>query len=137
MTKSLFRVILIVSTVLGLTAGTIDLIFPSLLPESYLAVQSAMDEIMPIFPGILMLSIFTPLYIISIVGLYRFRHWAPLLAIVVTALSIAVTPFFGPYMMSGLAFSLDEIASYLWGVVLILTYLPPYRVWFAKSSDAK
>ena len=137
MTRSHFRLLLILSLVVGLAGGFIDLVIPSLIPESFRAAQEVEDGTASMFQLLLSLAVALPalfVYLASLFGLYQFRPWAPRVAIVGTALTLVVFPLVGAHTQSGLAQSLSYLASYLWGAVLLFACTSPGNAWFAAYS---
>ena len=136
-TQSHFRVLLILSLVVGLAGGFLDLVIPSLIPESFHAAQEVGDGTASMPQLLLSLAVAVPallIYIASLFGLYQFRPWAPRVAIVGTALTLVVFPLVGAHTQSGLAQSLSYLASYLWGAVLLLACTSTSSAWFAAHN---
>ena len=139
MTQSHFRLLLILSLVVGLAGGFIDLVVPSLIPEGFRAAQEVEDGTTSMFQLLLSLAVALPallVYLASLFGLYQFRPWAPRVAIVGTALTLVVFPLVGAHTQSGLAQSLSYLASYLWGAVLLIACTSPGNAWFTAPSVA-
>lgn len=61
----------------------------------------------------------------SYVGMFFFKAWARMLALVTTIISIALLPFSGPALSSAAEQTLFETSNILWGVILALAYWSP------------
>ena len=125
--------LLVLSLLIGLAAGFVDLVVPSLVPESFRGAQEAEDKTISMAHLVLTLAVALPAlvaYLASLFGLYQFRPWAPRVAIVGTALTLLVFPLIGTQTQSGLSQSLSYLASYLWGAVLVFACTSPWSTWF-------
>lgn len=138
MNASRFRLLLAASLVLGLLAAFIDQALPQLLPTAFRdvnAAQQAAAAEQPMAWYMLVLAVLCIGGLIATVyGLFRFRRWAPWLAVAGSALTVFVTPVMGPLAQSGLAMGLGYASSYLWGAVLVLCFVPPIRPLFARRE---
>ena len=125
------------SLLLGALGGFLDLVVPSLLPDALRIAQEEYDASVPT-PSLLIGLVFglpgAGLALVSTYGLYRFRRWAPRLAVIGTALTVLAWPALGFSGQSGLAVALSYLASYLWGGVVMLSYVAPYRSWFTDDG---
>lgn len=138
MTRTQFRFLLIASVVVGLVAVFVDLLIPSLVSDAYQAAQNSELESMSLtrfLTSIALVLVGAMLYIASVYGLYRFRSWAPRTAVASTALLLLACPLMGTFAQSGVVTALFELASYLWGAVLVLGYIPAFKDWFARPAD--
>jgi len=136
MTQFHFRILLALSLLVGLAAGLVDLVVPSLIPESFRSVQEAEDKTTSTSDLLLILAVAIPalvVYLVSLFGLYQFRSWAPRAAVAGTALTLLVFPLIGTQTQSGLSQSLSYLASYLWGAVLVLSCTSPWSAWFTSK----
>ena len=128
MSASQFRTLLVASIAVGIVAGGLDLVFPALVPNGFHDAQKVQDDAISSM-GLLMIAVLIilafVLLIASTYGLYKFRRWAPRLALVSTAVALLIGPFMGAFAQSGYSISLSYMASYLWGAVLVLIYVPP------------
>jgi hypothetical protein len=70
----------------------------------------------------------------SLVGLLRFRRWSRPLALSATVGNVALMPFFGPVVDSGLANALYHLSSMLYGGVLAAAYFSPAAEWFRGGA---
>ena len=137
MTKSQFRTLLLLSLGVGFAGGLLDLVVPSLITETFREAQEAHDSELSLARLLVAAAISLPglsLVLIATYGLYKFRHWAPRLGLIGTAVTLLAWPTFGAGVQSGLAASISYAASYLWGASLVLAHVSPYKAWFAKPS---
>jgi hypothetical protein len=138
MTKFQYRIILLLSLFLGTLGGFLDLAVPSLIPDALRVAQEEYDAGLPTPRLVIGLVFGLPgagLALISTYGLYRFRRWAPRLAVVGTALTLIGWLGLGFSGQSGFAAAFSYLASYLWGGCVMLCYAAPYRSWFIDSVD--
>lgn len=77
--------------------------------------------------GVLML-----MTLIGLVGLFLFKAWARPLSVSATAFAFLLQPLMGASVFSGIEFTLIEIESTLWGVILALSYSSPIRDRFGR-----
>ena len=131
MSRTHFRLLIIASVVVGLVGSFVDLLVPTLVPDAYQAAQKTEEDSMSLTRLLAALAVALPglsFYFASVYGLYRFRSWAPRIAVVGTALILLAYPLFGTFAQSGVAVSLSYLASYLWGALLVLGYAPTYKM---------
>lgn len=125
---SLFRFLIVMSIVLAVCGALIDGVFPNLLPEQFRQAQEAMVSADFRAQDLLLFIVGPPIFvaaIVSTVALYRFRPWAPRLALYVTIGGIAIYPILDAQVMSSWSMLLTETSVLLWGVVLAMSFLPP------------
>lgn len=137
-TPSLFRKLLLLSIILPAIGIFLDVVFPNLIPQPLYQAQQEVDQSVSSNEFIVLLLISIPIIIvniISVVGLFRFRPWAPRIAIIATLLSFAIYPLLGYSLSSGWAQALIDFSTMLWGVVLTLTYCSPIRKRFAHRRS--
>jgi hypothetical protein len=137
MTTSHYRALIIAFVFFGLLGGALDLIFPALIPAEFRQLQEAHDNALStmnilLFAGLGLVGGVCAL--VSTYGLFRFRPWAPRLAIWGTILALACWPFAGAYAQSGLAIATSFLASYLWGAIVVLAYVGPMSVQFNRRD---
>jgi hypothetical protein len=133
MTIRQYRLLLTAFLVVGIAGGALDLVFPALLPEEFQVAQKHHDE--GLSDGLTFLFTIVGVCtlgfgVASIYGLYRFRPWAPRIALVTTVLAVVVWPFGGAFAQSGAAIGLNFLASYLWGAAVVLAHVPPLNSLF-------
>lgn len=137
MTPRIYRTLLLASLAFGIIGAVFDSVVPSALPEAFSQAQEAYDTSQE-SSSFLLLGVAGLVLLItgvaSFVGLYRFRSWAPVLAIVTTVLAIPITILIGPTAMSGWAMTFEELSSMLWGAVVVLPYLSPLKERFARAD---
>jgi hypothetical protein len=134
----LFRALLLASVTTGLFGSSLDLIFPSLIPET---IGKAFDELPA--PPILSLFAAGALFLVTfggmiaaVVGLYLFQPWARQLALWMTALGLLFHPLFGVSLQSGLAQMLLDVSTLLWGAVLAMSFVSSLSNRFAAREDS-
>jgi hypothetical protein len=122
---TLFRALLLASVATGLAGSFIDLVFPSLIPESLSAAFDALPETPA--PAVFGASVLVLLTfggtVAAIVGLYHFQSWSRPLALVMSLLSLLFFPLLGASIASGWSSLLLEISATLWGAVLAMSYV--------------
>jgi uncharacterized membrane protein (DUF2068 family) len=137
MTKSQYRTIVLLSFTLGLIGAFLDFVIPSLIPEAIRKAQAEHDAAMSMtrqFIGVLFIFGGVGLSWIAIYGLYRFRRWAPRLAVVGTVISLFALPVFNFTSQSGFASAFISLSTSLWGAAVVLCYVNPYREWFQVEA---
>jgi urea transporter len=137
-TPSLFRKLLLLSIILAVIGILLDIMLPNLIPAPLYQAQEEVDQAAWSTEFIVLLLIISiPVIIvniISVVGLFFFRPWAPRIAIIATLLSFMIYPLLGYSLSSGWALALTDFSTLLWGVVLTLTYCSPIRKRFAHRK---
>ncbi len=137
MSTSQYRLLLIASLVFGIISAAIDPLFPTLIPESMHQAQEAYEASLSVLGALSFLSITIlgfVLFVVSFYGLYRFRSWAPRLAVIGTAVLLLAVSFSGPLAQSGLAIAFSYLSSYLWGAAIFLAYVHPMRSHFRSNG---
>ena len=137
MNSTQFRILPGLSIVLGVIGGAVDFLFPSLLAESFREAQKAHDEslaqgrtIFVLVAALATLVLLPP----TAYGLYAFRSWAPRLAVLATAVALALVIAAGAFAQSGWAIALSYLSSYLWGAVLLLAFISPISAKFQRHE---
>lgn len=133
MTTNRYRALIIAFVFFGLLGGALDMLFPSLIPTEFRHLQDAHDNALPtmnvlLFAGLGLVGGICAL--VSTYGLFRFRPWAPRVALWGTVLALACWPFAGVCAQSGLAIATSFLASYLWGAIVVLAYVGPISAQF-------
>jgi hypothetical protein len=117
--------LILASIAIGIGGALIDLMIPSALPS---VLSQALDEYSETLPEseLLVIGIASIILllvgIVSTIGLYFFRPWAPLLTVLVTVIAYPFTVLIGPTVISGWTMALMDLSTMLWGAVLALTY---------------
>ncbi|WP_298207492.1 hypothetical protein [Acidovorax sp.] len=138
MTKSHYQAVLLSSLILGFMGVAVDFAVPSQIPEGIRNAESAHFAEMSLprlLFGVTLSLTSIALVLVATYGLYRFRHWAPRLAVLGTATSLLAGLAGGLYVQSGIAAILTFVASYAWGASVVLAYAQPYRAWFGVSNQ--
>jgi formate-dependent nitrite reductase membrane component NrfD len=137
MTVGYFRLLVVVSLIIGIIGGTVDLVFPALMPEPIQQAQelqnSALSMARVFFVGGLAFVLLI-LLIPCFYGLYMLRPWAPRLSLIVSVLSLVVVVASGTYAQSGLALAMSYLGSNIWGAVLVIALCPPFNAHFKRRD---
>lgn len=137
MSQSLFRSVLVASVVLSFAGSFCDLVFPGLVPASLRDADDALIDslsrqfVITMAAGAVFIVI---AQIVSTVGLFLFRPWAPGVAVIASLLVLAFWPVIGYQLYSGWATALLDLSNMLWGGILALVYFSPVRDWFKKDQ---
>jgi len=138
MTVGYFRLLVIVSLIIGIIGGAVDLAFPVLVPTAFHQAQELHDSARStarIFfiagAGFVLLLLLLPCFY----GLYMLRPWAPRLSLIFSALALVVVVIAGTYAQSGLAIAMSYLGSYLWGAVLVIALCPPFNAHFKRRDN--
>ncbi|WP_076592111.1 hypothetical protein [Herminiimonas arsenitoxidans] len=139
MTVQYFRLLLIVSFVIGVIGGGIDLVFPELLPEKFHEAQGQYAQYDTFSTSFLLFLIGSAIAIfvvaiVSFYGLYRLRPWAPRLSLVFTSLALLFLVFAGPSAQSGIAVAACYLSSYIWGAVIVFAFFAPFNAHFRRGN---
>lgn len=78
-----------------------------------------------------LLMAFIVAVIVGLVGLFKYKARGRSLSLYTTLAGLAISPFLGSSLSSGLETSLSEAATMLWGVILALSYFSPVSKRFA------
>lgn len=128
---------LLFSFALGLVGAFLDFAIPSLVPSVILKAVQEHDAAMSMtrqFIGVLLIFAGVGLSWLAMYGLYRFRRWAPRLAVVGTVISLLALPVFNFTSQSGFASAFISLSTSLWGAAVVLCYIDPYRAWFEGEA---
>lgn len=138
MTVRHFRLLLTASLLISIFAGCLDLLFPALLPESIRQAAEA-ESLLISTPRVIAMGILATVLVALMVvvyyGLYRLRPWAPKWALWSTILSFPLVIFGDTVIQSGFASVALYVASYCWGAVLTLVFLPPFSHQFKRKES--
>ncbi|MDO5086896.1 MAG: hypothetical protein Q4D74_04715 [Comamonadaceae bacterium] len=136
---SLFRALVLSSWLASLAAALLDVLWPSLLPPSWLALYESAElpwmpasgeppVLMLALPGALLLAL-----VAAAVALCRFQPWGRRVSLWGTLLMLPLAAWLGPLMMSGPALALLELSGMLWGAALALAYASPLATRFQRT----
>jgi hypothetical protein len=134
---TLYRTLLVMSIACALLGGAIDSLVPELIPVSIREAQEALEETGLTTQDIGLIVVGLPYlaaFAICAVALYRFRRWAPRLALYLTIASLLIYPFAGVTVASEWSQLFIEASAVLWGAVVAIAHLPPLRERFAATS---
>jgi hypothetical protein len=136
MNAILYRAILAASLVVGLLAVAADMFLP--VNDAFRDAQQAHEASLS---GVRLLAIAVTtvigslLLVASTYGLFTFKRWARRAALTCTVLSLLLVAAVGTFAQSGVSASLSYLGSYLWGAVVVLTYVPPIAPLFEKHES--
>ena len=135
--ESRFRGLLVASLILGLLGGFLDLLVPTLIPPELVAAHEAFEDSDLAMSAAVTFGVASVVLVVgglvSLYGLWFFRRWGPQLAVGLTVLAYLVYPFLGYNLSSGIASTLTDISTLLWGIVLAMAFLPPLRERFSAE----
>ena len=135
MTAASFRVLVVASIALELLGAVIDLLLPSLIPQS---ITSAVDGL-PLssafenywFIGFVL--VYALAMLVASVGLIFFRRWARAICFWGSLAGFALYPLVGPMVYSGLSLAMQDLSSIMWGAVLAIAFFSPLRKQFSPG----
>lgn len=136
MPQRTFRFLLVTSLILGVSGFFLD----SVLSNTTLEYLSPFQDIAPTHSlslrvtGALLALLAYTLQIIASVGLYLFRSWSRVLALVAIAMGSWAAPLVGYSVKSGAALSLMDFSTVLWGGVIAMAYYSPLRRKFIERG---
>jgi hypothetical protein len=134
MNRKHYRIALVTSLVTGFCGVGLELIFPELLSEQLRKANELQAETAATWQ-LLAASIAGGVSFIwslaSVYGLYQFRAWAPKSALASSGLGIVAVALMGSVAQSGATSAFSMVASYLWGICILLPFIEPYSSWFA------
>lgn len=138
MTPSLaFRLLVILSIVLGFASMGVDLLTDLVSPELTNTIEKeSMLGVMETHPFIL-LAILLPWIIaalVGVIGIFLFKRWGRTLSLYSTAIGFLIVPFLGSVASSGLSYALDQASFTLWGAVLAVAYFSPISELFKVEN---
>ena len=81
---------------------------------------------------ITLITVGSALWVTGIVGLFRFKRWGRSLSLYLTAVGLALTPFLGASLYSGVEEVLMDVASMLCGAILAISYFSDINKRFAR-----
>ncbi|MEE4192250.1 MAG: hypothetical protein V2I66_11775 [Halieaceae bacterium] len=105
----------------------VSYMFQGLLPTELLEFQRKEYEEVPSTFDSMMALVSLPVivaHLVSAIGLWKNRHWAPRLFLLSTLGLLLLSPFLGPYIESGLSQTVGSISSLILGALLALLILP-------------
>lgn len=138
-TKSRFRWLVTTSVVAAVLGGVASLVGESSLPPPLRHYVAEYYESDLTTKDLAIACVAIPLVIAvvySIVGLYRFWPSARPLTVGAMIAGLALQPFFGPTVDTGLATALYNASTLLTGVIIAIVYLTSAREWFL-ATDAQ
>jgi hypothetical protein len=138
MTRQGFRRLFIISWLVGLTAVAVSMLTVSYLPPDLRDYVEAQSNAEPTTKDWVVFTVGVCLligYIITSVGLYRFRAWAKTLFLPMNIIALLMMPLYGPSVMTGWASAFNCLNCLVGGGVLFLVYLSPVGQMFGTDGD--
>ena len=138
MSTAVFRLFVVLSFLLPVVAMGVDVLFPTLISRAL--TEAVQAEAVPLFLDSWWFIVVTIALVAAAlagsVGMLLFKRWARSLSLWSTAFVLVYLPFIGTIVESGLAASLYEASSMLWGAALAAAYLSTLRHRFGDVVDA-
>jgi hypothetical protein len=133
-----FRCALVASWAFVVIGVLVDILFPSLIPptisEEFASYTPPAFDAVPLVVLVIGMIILTLLTLVITIGLFRFKSWAPRLAVYLTIVTLVVYPFAGAIVESGWSAAALDLSTMLWGAVLAAAHLPPLAERFSSSG---
>ncbi|HEY8900619.1 MAG TPA: hypothetical protein VIM61_09425 [Chthoniobacterales bacterium] len=135
---TILRISLIASMILAVVGSLIDMAFPSLLSpflQEHLKKQmeaefSSKDIIFAILAIPLCI-----LLLASYIGLFFWKNWARYLYLVLGVIAYFLSPFLGDQVYSGVAFTLYDLSTAIFGFILALLFFSPLVTRFTPKAE--
>jgi len=129
MSTAIFRLFVVLSFLLPVVALGVDALFPTLISQALTeAVQAeAVPPFLESWWSIVVTVVLIAAALAGSVGMLLFKRWARSLSLWSTAFVLLYLPFIGSIVESGLAASLYETSSMLWGAALAAAYFSTLR----------
>jgi hypothetical protein len=129
MSTAVFRLFVVLSFLLPVVAMGIDALFPTLISRPLTeALQAEVSS--PFLESwwvVVVNVVLVAAALAGSIGMLLFKRWARSLSLWSTVLVLAYLPFIGSIVESGLAASLYEASSMLWGAALAAAYFSTLR----------
>ena len=135
--KGFLRTLIVAEIALVIISVVVSLLTESSLPEPLRAFLKAEFEAEITVRAMTMIIATIPLFVLmlgSSIGLFFFWRPARILYLIVTAVGLLLTPFFGPYVDAGWGSTLEEAATIVSGVILALIYFSPLKDLYEKPA---
>ena len=137
-TPQAFRKFVGASLLLGICSVIVPLSTESLLHQDLQSFLDAQIEADVTGPDVVLMIVglcAVAMLIVSYVGLFKIKKWGRFLFLVSNSLGLAVTPFIGPVIYTGIASMLAYASAILAGVVITLCYFTPVFQKQATEQD--
>jgi hypothetical protein len=139
MTSNRFRLFLALSMISAIAAMALEILFqasvPTQLNESINGLPGQPADL-KILIGLLLAIVSAVMSIISAIGMYAFKLWAPKLALNSTFLAGLAIMLSGAGLANQATSTLTYASTVLWGSVLAIAHTPAY-IGYAKSAAKK
>lgn len=138
MSRTAFRVLLIVHVCLCVFGGIMDFATQSMLPDPLLyyleqEAQTPLTEFQALL--VLFLLVLFAALITAWIGLWRFWRWAPRLYLGTLVAAIVLQPVLGPSVQTGWASALYDAGSVSGGALMAGVFLTPLRDEFSAHDE--
>ena len=136
MSTAVFRLFVVLSFLLPVVAMGIDALFPTLISRGLTEAVQA-EPIPPFLESwwfIVVTVVLVAAALAGSIGMLLFKRWARSLSLWSTVFVLAYLPFIGSIVESGLAASLYEASSMLWGAALAAAYFSTLRQRFGDAG---
>ncbi len=135
MTKKTYKILLGISVLLCLLL-LIDLTFQVSMPEYFIRAKqqygdSTLGYLYPLSEWLGSLSM--ALLAVAVIGLGLFKKWAPRFALLVTVFSFVPYFLYHAHVHSPLSMFILGLMDLVWGAVLVIAFIDPYKKWFIKN----
>ena len=136
-TKTALRLIIVAEVVLGIGSITAYELSKSAMPEALRSFESNQFE-GEISPMLVVTFCFLIVFLIALltawIGLFVFWKPARMLYLITMVVSLLLGPFFGPYVETGLSYTLCEATSIVSGIILTLVYFSPLKELYERGK---
>ncbi len=136
MTPQLFRRLILLSVLVPCLGVAVSMATEASLPpplRDYLARDA---ELAPLMSEVVAGLVLFIVWIVALVGLYRFRRYARPLFVASNLGGLAVVPWFGPYVDLGWGEAVYQLSFILNGIILAAAYWSPLAERFQATPPA-
>jgi hypothetical protein len=130
MSIAAFRTAVILATFFLIASAFVDTLWPSLLDAPLRQIEIPLPDLASQWWIGVILLLTSISIIASTIGLLFFKNWARHVAVASTAAGLFVYPLLGSTMLSGVAASLHEAGTLLWGAALATAYVGEFSLRF-------
>lgn len=137
MTRKQFRYLLLIYLAIEGFSFLFGKLFPMAIPEVLLKAKELSDVNEPQVPVIylvILILLFLGTWTSALIGLFRFKNWAPIMAFTFTVIYLIAAPVLGTDISSGWEVLWSDLSFLLWGMILGLIYFSPVKEYFNSSN---